>query len=166
MLFRSLLKTDEDGTVYNHFEFTQTGHIFFKGSNTLVPIQGDTGNYLVIKYRAANNSYLSLEMQTSDLPYASSTPYKTMTTATKAAESIKNEWEVAVIDLAKFPSYQRDSDYNVLIRITTTCSYVDIAYIALVDDVDEAERYTRAMGDSEYFYYSDWSKTGTQTSLK
>ena len=161
-----IMKTDDDGTIYNHFEYTKTGHIFFKGSNTLAPIQGDTGNYLVIKYRASNDSYLSLEMQTSDLPYNSSTPYKTMKSSRKDAGSIPDGWEVAVVDLAQFSSYQRDSDYNVLIRITTACSYVDIAYIGLVDDMNEVERYVNAMGDSSYVTYADWSKAGTTVTLK
>lgn len=160
-----IMHIDDNGLSYNVFNFSKTGHIFLKGSNTLVPINRDTGNYLVIKYKAANNSYLSLEMQTSDLSFNSSTPYKTLTTLTKSSGNIPDGWEVAVIDLSKFPSYQRDSDLDVLIRITTACEYVHISYAAIVDDVAEAEKYVGDMGDSSYVYYEDWSKTGTATPI-
>lgn len=158
--------TDENGIMYNRFEFTQRGHIFLKGSNTLTEINGKTGNYLVIKYRAQNNSDLTLEMQTSDLPFNSTYPYRTMSTSKKAPTKVSTEWEVAVIDLSKFPAYQRDTDLDVLIRITTTCSYVDIAYSALVDDIAEAEKYISIMGDKAYNNYADWSKDGTSTVIK
>lgn len=155
-----LLFTDDYGIRYNRFEFTQTGHIFFKGGNYLTSIEGDTGNYLVLKYRAKANTSLRLEMQTSDLPYNSSRPYETMSTKAKPATKITESWEVAVIDLAAFPNFQRDSDLDILIRITTSCEYVDISYFALVDDISEAERYVSAMGDSTYVQYSDWSQDG------
>ncbi len=161
-----IMITDGDGIFYNRFNFSKTGHIFLKGSNTLVPINGDTGNYLVIKYRAANNSGLTLEMQTSDLPFTSSTPYKTLTTKNKPASNIPDGWEVAVVDLSKFPSYQRDTDLDVLIRITTACEYVDISYASIVDDISEAERFVGDMGDSTYVYYDDWSTVGTTTTIK
>ena len=156
-----LMKKDDDGTIYNHFEYSKTGHIFFKGSNTLTSIQGDTGNYLVLKYRASNDNSLKLEMQTSDLPFNSTYPYQTMKQVSKQAQNIPDGWEIAVIDLAQFSSYQRDSELDVLIRITTTCSYVDIEYAALVDDISEAERFICQMGGSSYVHYTNWAGIGT-----
>lgn len=157
---------DDDGIEYNHFEYSKTGHIFFKGSNTLTSIQGDTGNYLVLKYRASKDSYLRLEMQTSDLPFNSTYPYQTMKNFTKQTQNIPDGWEIAVIDLSQFTSYQRDSELDVLIRITTACSYVDIAYAALVDDISEAEMFVEHMGDNSYVHYTNWAGTGTTKLIK
>ena len=162
----STMLSDENGLTYNRFEFTQRGHIFLKGSNSFVELNGKTGIYLVIKYRAQNNSDLTLEMQTSDLPVNSTYPYRTMTTAKKPASKVSTEWEVAVIDLARFTTYQRNTDFEVIIRITTTCGFVDIAYSALVDDISEAEAYISIKGDSTYVNYSNWAQDGTATSIE
>jgi hypothetical protein len=156
---------DEDGTVYNRFDIAKGGHVFFKGSNVLSDIGGDTGNYLVFKYRAGKDR-LSLEMQTSDLPYNSSTPYKTMVQITKDAANVPDGWEVAVIDLSQYSSYTRDAELGVLIRITTSNNVIDISYAALVDDIAEAERYVKIMGDTTYIHYTDWSGTGTSHTIK
>ena len=160
-----LLLSDDDGTVYNRFVINGTGHIFFKGKNVLSEINGDTGNYLVFKYRTPTASNLGLEMQTSDLPYNSSRPNDTMLRITKPAASNPDGWEIAVVDLAQYTSYTRDADLNVLIRITTTASEFNLAYAAIVDDISEAERYISAMGDSSYVHYTNWAGAGTQTAI-
>ncbi len=160
-----ILQEDEDGTVYNRFVITGTGHIFFKGSNVLSEINGDTGNYLVFKYRTPKASNLGLEMQTSDLPYNSSRPNVTMLRITKPIAKNPDGWEIAVVDLAQYTSYTRDADLNVLIRITTTASEFNLSYAAIVDDISEAERYITDMGDSTYVHYTDWAGTGTQKTL-
>ena len=159
-----LLK-DADGTVYNRFVINGSGHIFFKGHNVLAEINGDTGNYLVFKYRTPKASGLGLEMQTSDLPYNSTRPNDTMIRITKPIANCPGGWEVAVVDLAQFTSYTRDADLNVLIRITTSASEFDLSYAALVDDISEAERYISDMGDSGYVHYTNWAGRGTQTTI-
>ena len=159
------LLTDADGTMYNRFVINGTGHIFFKGQNALAEINGDTGNYLVFKYRTPKASGLGLEMQTSDLPYNSTRPNDTMIRITKPIANCPSGWEVAVVDIAQFTSYTRDADLNVLIRITTSASEFDLSYAALVDDISEAERYISDMGDSGYVHYTNWAGRGTQTTI-
>ena len=100
-------------------------------------------------------------MQTSDLPFNSAYPYQTMKSVTKQSKNIVDGWETAVIDLSQFSSYQRDSELNVLIRFTTLCSYVDIEFAALVDNIPEAEDYIAHMGDDTYAHYTNWAGTGT-----
>ena len=88
-----------------------------------------------------------------------------MSKVSKPKSLVSTEWEVAVIDLAQFPNYTRDSDLDVRIRFTTTVSQIDIAYAAIVDDTAEAEDFISAMGDSTYVYYNNWATIGETNSI-
>ncbi|MBE6646277.1 MAG: hypothetical protein E7611_01390 [Ruminococcaceae bacterium] len=145
---------DPDGVRYTRFCFTSDGHVFFDGSNEPISINGDSGRYLVMKYRTLNSTNrISINARTSDKSQLS--------TITKASSLFPDTWEVAVIDLSQFVNYSTDSNNNVLIRITSMCENLDISYAAIVDDIDEAEQYADAMGnDSAYVLYKNWAAAG------
>ena len=141
----------EDGMQYQRSQFTSDGHIFIMGNNDTCKIDGDTGNYLVIKYRAAGNAGVRLDICTSDNASAWSM-------IEKNSLSLPSDWEIAVIALSQFENYTCDSELDVQIRITTSSSYFDIAYAAITDTVKEAES---LMEDDAYVLYTDWAGTGT-----
>ncbi len=155
------MSLEEDGVTFTRITFDKNGHVFFKGDQNGIytgSIDGTTGNYIIIKYRATNNHSIQLDMQTEDTnPDGTGS---SMSKVSKPAKYVSTEWEVAVIDLAQFPNYTRDSDLDVRIRFTTTVSQIDIAYAAIVDDTAEAEDFISAMGDSTYVYYNNWATIG------
>lgn len=158
---------EESGVTFTRINFDKNGHVFFKGDqngNYTGSIDGSTGSYIIIKYRATNNDSLQLDMQTEDTnPNGTGS---TMSKVSKPASLLSTEWEVAVIDLAQFPNYTKDSMLDVRIRFTTSVKQIDIAYAAIVDDTSEAEDYISAMGDSSYVYYVNWATAGTVNSIE
>ena len=163
------VKTDE-GVDFVRYNFSVQGHVFLTGQNNFIGVSGDTGRYLVLKYRATNNAYISLNALTSDFEYDESG--KTMATKTKSVENINpGVWEVAVIDLSVHTNstygtqYTTDTDLDVWIRLTTAAEEIDISYCAIVDDLDEAAAFIDYKGDTSYVHYTDWSKTGITVTI-
>ena len=163
------VKTDE-GVDFVRYNFSVQGHVFLTGQNNFIGVSGDTGRYLVLKYRATNNAYISLNALTSDFEYDGSG--KTMATKTKSVENINpGVWEVAVIDLSVHTNstygtqYTTDTDLDVWIRLTTAAEEIDISYCAIVDDLDEAAAFIDYKGDTSYVHYTDWSKTGITVTI-
>ena len=64
------------------------------------------------------------------------------------------------------PKYTTDADLNVWLRLTLSVSQIDIAYMAVVDDLNEADTFIKYKGDSSYVHYEDWSKTGTTVTIE
>ena len=182
---KTLFINTADGVDFARFNFEKDGHVFLLGSNGYVDITGDTGRYLVFKYRSTNNNRISLNAQTSDHIYDGSG--NTIPTQTKNAGNIlNNEWEVAVVDLSGFSktytqsnpennayydgqahtyTYTTDADLDVWIRLTTAVSQIDISYVAIVDDLNEASDFIEYKGDTEYVHYTNWSKAGTTITI-
>ncbi len=142
----------KDGMVYHRSIFTNgDGYIYVNGGNTTSSINGKTGNYLVIKYRASGNSRVRFDLCTSD--------HEADWSMVDRKTNISSAWETAVIDLAQFENYTCNESLNVQVRITTASEYFDIAYVAIVDSLSEAKR---LMSDATYVLYTDWSGQGTE----
>lgn len=157
----------ENGVTFTRFSYTGGyGHVFVNGSNCLSMIKGSTGNYLVLKYRASGGSNLNLELRTGEATDKSEGA-NLSSVDKEAANVVANTWEFAVIDLAQFPNYTRDSeDLYVQVRISTGMDALDIAHVAIVDSVEEAEHYISAVStDTTYVLYEDWSGTGASQTI-
>ena len=61
--------------------------------------------------------------------------------------------------------YTTDADLAVWLRLTTGVTEIDISYMAIVDDLDEANTFIKYKGDSSFVHYTDWSKTGTTVTI-
>ena len=174
---KSSLPITEEGVDFMRFNFTETGHVLFYGNNKLaagnnfIDITGDTGRYFIVKYRSTNNANIILEALTSDYEYDDAGSNLAMKTKT-AGKIQSGVWETAVIDLSVFTNsskgtqYTTDADLNVWIRFTTGASEIDISYIAIVDDLDEANTFIKYKGDTSFVHYIDWSKTGTTVAVQ
>ena len=138
----------EDGLSYRRVRFTSEGHLFINKTNSTSPIDGDSGNYLVMKYRTSGDGHVRLDVRTSD---------KESLSVIKKVSNVATNWEVAVVDLSQFANYSCDSECDVQIRITTKVSQIDIAYVAIVDSIDEAKT---LITDACYVLYTDWSAAG------
>ena len=132
---------EETGLVFNRFTGSSGGHLNItggSGSGAATEEEYEIGNYLVIKYRVTdadiivrvgskNESgfYTSLGDYQKDLP--------------------GNDWMVAVISLENVEAFKNDADgmSTVYVMLTTAVSTgatsytVDIAYVAMVDTIDE-----------------------------
>ena len=49
---------------------------------------------------------------------------------------------------------------------STSVSQIDIAYAAIVDDLDEANTFIKYKGDSNYVHYTNWAEVGTTETIK
>ena len=168
---KTLFVNTQEGIDYARFNFNNgQGHVFLLGANNFVGITGDTGRYLIIKYRSTNNTYISLNALTSDYPHTSTGSH--MATQSKQPANINaGIWETAVIDMSTFKNgtsgqYTTDADLNVWIRFTTGVSEIDISYCAIVDDLDEANAFIKYKGDAEFVQYTNWSQSGTTVKIK
>ena len=161
----------ENGISFSSLSFTGSsgngyGHAFISGSNVLSQINGSTGNYLVIQYRTSGGSNLNLEVRTGTSE--ESTAVEKLSAVNKPKENVvANTWEMAVIDLSQFANYQRGANgLYVQIRISTGMAKLDIAHVAIVDSIDEAESFISvASSDAEYVLYTDWAGTGTTCTI-
>ena len=161
----------ENGISFSSLSFTGSsgngyGHAFISGSNVLSPINGSTGNYLVIQYRTSGGSNLNLEVRTGTSE--ESNAVEKLSAVNKPKENVvANTWEMAVIDLSQFANYQRGANgLYVQIRISTGMAKLDIAHVAIVDSIDEAESFISvASSNTEYVLYTDWAGTGTKCTI-
>ena len=168
-----LMFVDPEGKVsYSRFNFNSVGHVFFTGVNGFVDVGEDTGRYFIFKYRSTDDSYISFNALTSD--YEHTNTGNNMATQTKPATNINaGEWEIAVIDFSTFinsgygTKYSTDTEnLKVWIRLTTGVSEIDVSYMAIVDDLDEASAFIKYKGDTTFVHYTDWSKTGTTVTIE
>ena len=165
-----LVVNSEEGVDFARFNFTSHGHVFLTGVNNFVELTGDTGRYFVIKYRSTNNTYISFNVLTSDYEWDNQ-GNNTATKSKPAANINAGQWETAVIDLSVFVNttkdtkYTTDADLDVWLRFTTGVSEIDISYMAIVDDLNEASTFIKYKGDTSYVHYEDWSKTGTSVTI-
>lgn len=153
------MKTVADGAhPYVRFESALSTHInvwsvaSVGGNGQATSIGAETGRYFVMRFRASNISHLALRIgtggtQTEDV----------FSSGERVLDG--NDWETIVVDLASFANYScnASADTTVQIRIDGymapgASSYTyDVAYVAIVDTVDEAES---VITESEYNYYS------------
>ena len=142
----------ENDIIFNRYSGTRGDHLNITGGKSAgSPTSGsfETGNYLVMKYRASSDGSIGLN--------ASTDGSRTLVGAQDATDLPANEWRVAVIDLSHVSAYARGTTAPIYIMLTTGGTYYtfDIAYAAVVDSVDEA----RALITDEtyYLYTGGWS---------
>ncbi len=135
-----------------------SGHIQITGGSSGGAETKDkfkVGNYLVIKYRGSNTS-LTLQVGSSN------TGYETLGEQKAASLPGNDEWRVAVVSLENVTfTTDHDGKSTVFVRLDTYGSNnytVDIAYVAMVDSIDEAKLLLDA--NEDYYYYgTEFSST-------
>ena len=171
----------DNGIAFSRFNFTSTGHINISGQNDnsssflnpngkenrAVKINGSTGQYLVLMYRASGNDGIGLELRTTTSNDKSSQGTDTLSKVTKPMGLVSTGWEFAVVDLSQFANYTcNTSNLRVQVRITTAMSQFDIAYCAIVDNIDEATQIARfKLGIGKMVIYDDFSAAGEKVYL-
>lgn len=139
---KSTLKDEEGGFEYTHFDVKKTqqdSHVYLKD----FPI---AARYLFIKFRTNSNSNFEI-YTTTELGGASSTNNKVV--------SYKNngEWQILALDLTEsHPKavIEKNGKYTLrfmrldLVNSTAAGKYMDIAYVALCDDLAD---YKKFIGD-------------------
>ena len=152
----------EDGVLYRSYNFASSGHIFVNGTNAYTAIEGDTGAYLVIKYRSSNDQNVVFETATADKNVVVS--WESSTTPSVDGDpslyiypsNAATEWRVMVIYLDGF-NYTQNSTENVQVRISTSAASIDVSYVAIVDDESEARNLIDGELDATYVYYASKS---------
>ena len=145
-------------------------HINLNGGNmggALSTYTIDTGRYAVLKFRSGGRGF-AFDAQTGDFAAHSNSVYT-------ALEEDEGKWLIFVIDLSVYQSgvnssgntygYTVNSEQTVKFRLTTNGTdrdadgwylndpyTMDIAYLAIVDDIGEAES---VIGDEEYRLYNN-----------
>ncbi len=146
--------------LYNEKHGGGGGHIYVHGhtNSNPKPFNGSSGRYLVMKIRSSGNITYRLELSTNSSTYTSN--------GNKAASG----WQTVVIDLESYSTNYSVNDLNTdgfVFRITcekavANVDYIDIAYIAVVDDLNEAKTVI-GKDDATCQYYKNgvaWSNAG------
>lgn len=146
------LYDSENNVLFNRYSGNRGDHLNItggKGAGSATSASFETGNYLVMKYRASSDGSIGLN--------ASTNGSRALVGTQAAADLPANEWRVAVIDLSHVAAYARGTTAPIYIMLTTGGTYYtfDIAYAAVVDSVDEA----RALITDETYelYTGGWS---------
>ncbi len=144
------LYDEENNVVFNRYSgAAKPDHLNITGgpnSGSATAATYDTGKYLVIKYRATTDGSIGL--------YASTDSSKTGAlrgeddrgsnqVGSQSSSTVPgNTWVVAVIDLSHVGNYSCDTTNPIYIMLNPNQSNYtfDIAYAAVVDDVDEARK--------------------------
>ena len=153
------LYDEENALYYNSFTGNTAGHINVTGgtgSGSATSDEFEIGKYIVIKYRGSNTQ-LAL--------YAGATNgTKKMLGSYQARDAMPgDEWRVAVVSLENVSSFANDTDGKstvyVMLETYSSISYnVDIAYVAIVDSLDEAKLLLED-GEDYYYYGTKFSST-------
>ncbi len=161
--FTASLKTDDGDFPYASFLSSGNsgaGHIYVHGHTETnpKPFNGSSGRYLVMKIRSSGNITYRIELATSGSGRYNS-----------GFKASSNDWQVVVIDLATYAPNYSVEDLNTdgfVFRITSSAGTVgtdriDIAYMAVVDDLNEAK--TIIGEEKTYQYYAKgtaWTASG------
>jgi hypothetical protein len=146
------LYDEENNLYYNSFTGKTAGHINVTGgtgSGSATTNEFEIGKYIVIKYRGSNT-------QLALYAGASNDTKKKLGSFQATAVMPGEEWRVAVVSLEKVTSFTTDEDGKstvyVMLETYSKQSYtVDIAYVAIVDSINEAKLLLDA--NEDYYYY-------------
>lgn len=145
--------TDDDGHYVHFVVSSPAAHINIwsasGGGGSAKAFDANTGKYIVIKYRSSIAAATVFECGTNG-----------MSSADASNGSSKTEtWKVIVLDVAQFQKYQANTEEEDLtMQIRLTCyngGTFDIAYVAIVDDFDEAK--TLYETDDKVYYCTNWA---------
>ena len=155
----------ENLVMYNRFTDTKPGHLNITGgggAGTWTADKLETGKYLVIKYRVEGGSfqfYVGTEDHGISPSHSDGRPHYSGLGTVAGAETM-SEWRVAVIELSDLDNYTVDSEQQIYIMIASFGTYTfDVAYAAVVDDIDEA-RTLLDSGENYYYYEGSLSNEG------
>ncbi len=145
-----------EGIAFNRFENNTSADInLYISKNSSDNSSGtstthEPGQFLVIKYRG------TAKLKLRDFGI---TGTNTATLGTQTADAIKGEWTVAVINLQNYLStiYGEDleSATSVYLRFLMEPGQIDLAYVAIVDSLDEMRGVVDSSVDGIYHYYAD-----------
>jgi len=153
------LYDEENNLYYNSFTGKTAGHINFTGGTGSVSATTDEfeiGKYIVVKYRGSNTQLA--------LYAGASNSTKKMLGSYQARANIPgDEWRVAVVSLENVSSFTTDEDGKstvyVMLETYSSINYnVDIAYVAIVDSLDEMKLLLDG-GEDYYYYGTNFSST-------
>ena len=147
----------DNNLYYNSFTGSSAGHINVTGgtgSGSATTNEFEIGKYIVIKYRGSNTQ-LALYAGTSN------STKKMLGNYQARADMPGNEWRVAVVSLENVTSFTTDTDGKstvyVMLETYSSVSYnVDIAYVAIVDSLDEM-KLLLDKGEDYYYYGAKFS---------
>ena len=154
------LYDSENGIIFNRFSGNRAEHINITGgtgAGTATAESIDTGNYLIMKYRATSDGSVGI--------YASTNASKSIIGNQTAAQLPGNVWRVAVIDLSHATNYERDAEKQIYIMLNPAGSTYtfDIAYVAIVDNLSEARE---LITDATFELYTNgWSVSTTENTV-
>ena len=155
----------ENLVLYNRYVGTSAGHLNLTGggsAGTWTADKFETGKYLVIKYRAEGGSF-QLYVSTKDFgenpDYSDHRPLYSGLGTIQGADTM-GDWQVAVIEIPDDINYTCKSEQEIAVMIASFGSYTfDVAYVAVVDSVDEAKGLLED-GEDYYFYENAISNDG------
>ena len=155
------LYDEENNLYYNSFTGNAAGHINVTGgtgSGSATTDEFEIGKYIVVKYRGSNTQLA--------LYAGSSNSTKKMLGSYQARDAMPGDkWRVAVVSLENVSSFTTDEDGKstvyVMLETYSSVSYnVDIAYVAIVDSLDEM-KLLLDKGEDYYYYGTKFSSTPT-----
>ena len=146
------LYDEENDVLYNRYEGNAASHINLTGgagAGTWTTEKYETGEYIVIKYRMQSTAF-SLNIATKDFGkdprYSDNTRPNYSGIGTRKCPTGLSYWSVALIKIpdaidGKDVNYTKNSEQEIGIMISTDSTpYIfDIAYLAIVDSVEEAK---------------------------
>ena len=154
---------DEDNCLfYNRYSGSGGGcHYLFtggSGAGTWTTESYDTGNFVVIKYRAEADSAIGLNVSTEDHgvnPNATDRPLYSSVGALQLSDMAgvgADGWRVAVVAIPDGINYTKGSNQRIYFQMTSGSgnTTLDIAYCAVIDTLDEVKG---LLGEGEGFYY-------------
>jgi hypothetical protein len=147
----------ENLVLYNRYTSSTDNHLNItggSGAGTWTTDKYETGQYLVIKYRAEGGSF-NIFASTKDngpKPASDGRPdYSYLGTFT--GSETMSEWRVAVIKLPENGKYTCNSEQEIAIMLATSGAFTfDVAYFAAVDSIDEAKE---LLFEGEDYYFFD-----------
>ena len=156
---------EENNLVFNRFTGTKGGHLNITGgseSGSATEEEYEIGNYLVIKYRVTDADIIvRVGSKNKEGFYTSLGDYQ--------RDLPGNDWMVAVISLENVEAFKNDADgmSTVYVMLTTAVSTgatsytVDIAYVAIVDVIDEMKLLLED-GETYFDYGAKFSGTAIE----
>ena len=157
-----MLFDSEEGVLYNRFSAAggSGNHIRITGGAGAGAPTADkfpTGKYIVIKYRMESTGTISFSIATGDKKSGNGS-------GIVAAQAVANmpgmNWRVAIMDVSANAQWTSDgSAQSIYMMMTTGLTYtVDIAYVAVVDSIDEMKTLLQP-GETYFDLGNSWNGT-------
>ena len=156
----------ENGSLipYNRFTGTVACHLNLTGGDGAGTWTADkyaTGNYVAIKYRAAGGSF-TFNVSTKNNGGEADNPTRPLykDVGVIIGDSAMGDWRVALVKIPEGKNYTVGSTQEIYFMLLTSGAYtIDVAYIAVLDTIDEIS-YLLEDGESYYYYGGSFSNKG------